>query len=212
MFKHLKKYPVHFKDKNFLLSLLAALVLLAVSLIANFYAGVYATEQASNAVTDLILSNVPVFDLDGAIVYGTLIFWAFVVLICLLYPQKISFTLKSIALFILIRSAFISLTHIGPFPSHINLDSSLINKFTFSGDLFFSGHTGFPFLMSLLFWKNKFLRCLFIAASVFFGTVMLLSHMHYSIDVLGAFFITYTIYHLSEKLFKKDKQLFESAD
>jgi hypothetical protein len=35
-----------------------------------------------------------------------------------------------------------------------------------------------------------------------------MAHIHYSIDVFSAFFITYTIFHLSEKIFIKDRKMF----
>lgn len=194
--------------RSFLLSTFIALSLLALSLFVNFYAGMYATEKESNPVTDIILSNTRAYDVDGIFVYGAVLFWLFVLFLCLKKPNRLPFTLKSIALFILIRSVFISITHIGPFASQIPIDSNLIDKFSFGGDLFFSGHTGLPFLMALVFWDDRYLRILFIASSALFGVVVLLAHLHYSIDVLSAFFITYTIYHLAESIFKKDKQLF----
>jgi membrane-associated phospholipid phosphatase len=88
----------------------------------------------------------------------------------------------------------------------------IVGKFSFGADLFFSGHTGLPFLMALIFWKNKLLRYSFLFLSVFFGLIVLLGHIHYSIDVLSAFFITYTIWHVSEKLFPKDLQIFKSKN
>jgi hypothetical protein len=176
----------------------------------NFYAGTYATREAGNYVEDVVLSNTKTYDIDGIFVYGSVIFWGFVLLLILYEPKRIPFTLKSIALFILIRSVFISLTHIGPFPTQIPLDSSLIDKFSFNGDLFFSAHTGLPFLMALVFGSNVRLKLLFILAAIFFGVVVLLAHIHYSIDVLSAFFITYTIYKMAEWFFVEDKRLFES--
>ncbi len=86
-----------------------------------------------------------------------------------------------------------------------------MSKFAFGGDLFFSGHTGLPFLMALVFWKKPILRYFFIASAIGFGAVVLLTHLHYSIDVLSAFFITYTIFHIAEFLFRKDRKLFYSG-
>ena len=202
------KYKLHFSDRDFLFSFIASFLLLGVALVANFYAGIYATEQASNSVTDLILSNIPVLNIDGVFVYGAIAFWTFVIGLTFIDPKKIPFTIKSIALFTLIRSLFITLTHIGPFPLQAVISSNLIDKFSFGGDLFFSGHVGLPFLLALIFWGNKKLRYVFIISSVLFGIVVLLAHFHYSIDVLSAYFITYTIFHIASVFFKKDLALF----
>lgn len=214
----MKKYKHYFANREFVVSALASAALLVVSLFVNFYAVVYATDSASNSVTDIVLSNIRVFDVNGIFVYGAIILWFFIILLSFHEPRRLPFILKTTALFILIRSVFISLTHIGPFPSHIepNLLSFLDNSkfglsFFFGNDLFFSGHTGIPFLMALIFWRNKILRYAFITASVIFGLAVLLAHVHYSIDVLAAFFITYTIYHIAGWLFKKDKKIFENG-
>lgn len=207
----LKRHKLYFTNRDFLISSLASVVLLAISFVINFYAGSYATRQASNAVTDLILSNFRPFDVDTLFVYGPVVFYAFIIVLCLYKPERIPFIGKSIALFILVRSVFITLTHIGPFMTQVPINSMIVSKFSFGGDLFFSGHTGLPFLMALLFWENLRLRILFIASSVFFGIVVLMGHIHYSIDVLSAFFITYTIFHMAEFLFKKDQKLFHKG-
>ena len=142
-------------------------------------------------------------------VQGILVFVAFVALLLIIEPKRIPFALKSIALWVVVRSIFISLTHIAPYPEHaIVLSSNLINKFTFGADLFFSGHTGLPFLIALLFWNHKALRYTFIATSLIFGTAVLLGHLHYSIDVFAAFFITDGVYRIAEKFFAKDYQTF----
>jgi membrane-associated phospholipid phosphatase len=105
------------------------------------------------------------------------------------------------------------LTHISPFPTHAMIESAFFNKEVFAGiftgnDLFFSGHTGIPFLLALIFWKNKTLRIIFLGFSVLFAIVVLLGHLHYSIDVLSAYFITYSIFHICRVFFKKDWKLF----
>ncbi|MFA6601767.1 MAG: phosphatase PAP2-related protein [Candidatus Paceibacterota bacterium] len=206
----LSKYSLQFQDNKFITSLAIAFLLLLASLTANFFAGTYATEHASSSVSDIILSNIPVINVDEAFVYGPIIFWAIVSIYCLLDPRKIPFWLKTVALFAVTRALFVSLTHIGPFPDRINLDSfnyfSDINFFIFNSgaDLFFSGHTGLPFLNALIFWKNKPLRIFCLVSSIFFGIIVLLGHLHYTIDVLAAFFITYTIYHMARKFFAED--------
>jgi len=203
------KYSKCFSNKNFLISLFYSVLFLLSALIINFYAGNYATEKASLPVTDIVLSNIRVFDVDVIFNYGPIFLIVFMFIIIFFEPKKLPFTIKSLSLFIVIRSIFISLTHIGPFPTQIiENGTNIISKFNYSGDLFFSGHTGTAFLMALIFWENIPLRYFLLSYSIFMGIVVLLGHYHYTIDVLAAFFITHTIYHIALFLFKKDKELF----
>ena len=214
MGKLASKYKSLFHNKTFITGFVVGLLLLIGSMFVNYAAATYAYDRESNPVTDIILSNTPVFDVDGTFIFGPLIFWAIMIVILLANPKTIPFSLKSIALFILIRSAFISMTHIGPYPNQINVDAIgprlayLWSFISTGGDMFFSAHTGLPFLMGLIFWRNKVIRWFCIFAATFFGVVVLLGHLHYTIDVASAFFITYTIYHIAEWTFPKDKKLF----
>jgi len=224
MFSNLKsKYGSAFHDKRFVSGLIIGILFLFGSLVINYFAAQYAFERASVAVSDIFLSNIPVFDVDWIFVFGPIVFGLWIALLCFTNPKTIPFTLKSIAVFVLIRSAFITLTHIGPFPDHNVIDgnsaillhaiSNSPNFFIFStgADLFFSGHTGLPFMLALVFWKHFKTRVFCIATSVFFGVIVLLGHLHYSIDVASAFFISYTIYVITIKVFKKDHEEFLSV-
>lgn len=203
-----KKYKKYLTNKYFVSSSIFGLLLLTFSLIVNYWAGVYATEKASNILTDIILSNIPVYNVAGIFVYGLFALIIFIIFLSLIKPKRIPFITKSVAVFILVRSVFTSLTHIGVYPNTIPISIDILKGITSGADYFFSGHTGFPFLMALIFWPQKNLRYLFIVLSIIFGAVALLGHYHYTIDVLSAFFITYGIYHISIKIFKKDHQIF----
>ena len=197
-------------DRLFIKSLLVAVLLFALSLALNYFASAYATARAGAPVGDIILDNIPVFDLDWLFAYGPIIFWAIIAIFLLKEPQTIPFTIKSIALFVVVRSIFVTLTHLGVSPADLPPDfaSNFIKRLSYGGDLFFSGHAGMPFLMALVFWHNKYLRIFCIFSAVFFGAIVLMVHMHYSIDVLAAFFITYTIHHLAETFFLEDRKIF----
>ncbi len=215
MFARLKqKYLRCFENKAFLISFFTALLMLAAALIINVYAVAYA--NASSAVTDIILSNIHVYDVDGLFVNGAFGLVAFITIVCLLEPKRIPFTVKTISIFVITRSIFIMMTHLGPFPNHIVIDpntsyylqdilgKNLYASFFTGNDFFFSGHTGLPFLMSLLYWDKKWLRYTFMAASIGFGIIVLLAHLHYTIDVLSAFFIAYGVYRLARIFFARD--------
>jgi len=179
--------------------------------VINYYAGTYATSNISNQVTDLIVDNVGPYNVDLIFENGSVILWIFVLGYLLTYPKYFPVFAKSVSLFTVTRSFFIILTHIAP--PHVIVPATvfIFSKFTFGGDLFFSGHTGMPFMMALIFWKNKPVRYLFLFLSVMFGTVALLGHKHYSIDVFAAFFITYSIYHIAHYLFPNDFTRIDSA-
>lgn len=192
-------------------SVIWALVLLSLSFWFSNLANNYANKMANNQVTDLILNNTPVFNVNLIVVYGPILLMLFLIGLLAIRPQTIPFTLKSMALLITIRAVFMSLTHVAQFYPQTLLDSGQFINLLGAGNqggLFFSGHTGLPFLLAIIFWDNKKLRFIFLGASILFGVSLLLGHLHYSVDVLGAFFITYTIFHISKNLFAKDLIMF----
>ncbi len=189
-------------------SLLEALLLFGVSVYATHLASRYAEIKASNHVEDIILSNTRVYNFELIFVHGAIMMTLFVVVLCFYYRKTAPFLIKAVSFFIIIRAMFVSLTHLGPYPTKLALDSGLLNFITTGNDLFFSGHTGLPFLVALIFWNHLYLRVLFISTSIIFGVIVLLAHLHYSIDVFAAFFITYSIYHIAIKFFKKDYEFF----
>ncbi len=205
-------YKIHFSQKKFVLSFVSGTVFLAISLFIQFLASNYTTRTASGSVADIILSNIGPYNVGGIFVWGSVLLLFIGLYVGLTRVNSMPFAMKSVALFTLIRSFFVSLTHISPFPTHISINSTFFNHSFFNGifngnDLFFSGHTGLPFLLALIFWENKHLRFIFLGFSITFATVVLLGHIHYSIDVLSAYFITFTIFHLCKFFFKKDWEL-----
>ncbi|QQR77299.1 MAG: hypothetical protein IPJ67_04110 [Candidatus Moraniibacteriota bacterium] len=198
----LQKHRELWTNSAFVRSVLEGVFFLATSIVANHFASAYADIWASNSVTDIILDNIPVLDVDGLLGVGALFLGLFLLGTCLALPKSIPFVLKSVALFILIRSMFIVLTHLGPSPDKVVLDDGVLFARLLSGnDLFFSGHTGLPFLIALLFWDIVFVRVVFLSMSIVFAIGVLVGHLHYSIDVFSAFFITYSIFRIAQSIF-----------
>ncbi len=213
----MQAYKTYLTDKKFIVTFLSGLVLLSASLIVQFFVSGYVNRSGSGYVSDIILSNTRVYDVGGIFVWGAILLTIIGTFVVLRKINYAPFVMKSIAIFTFIRSVFVSLTHISPFPTHAIIDSPFFNKEVFNGiftgnDLFFSGHTGIPFLLALIFWENKILRIVFLSFSVMFAIIVLLGHLHYSIDVLSAYFITFSIFYICKFLFKKDWQLFLKKD
>lgn len=193
--------------------MLTGFLFLAASLIINHLASNYADKMASVYVKDIVLDNFPVMNVNLIVNDGALIYIIFTLLYILSDPKRIPFAAKSFALFVLIRSVFITLTHLGPSPQQTYLDpADFLIRLNTGSDYFFSGHTGEPFLMALIFWDNKPMRNVSLAASLIFGAAVLLGHLHYSIDVLAAFFITYSIFSMAKKFFPNDLRLFHKKN
>ncbi len=195
-------------------SMYLGILLMILSILIQITVGRYDSFRASFSYPagDIFLDNLPVVNLSGIIVFGALTLWVGAWLLLIYEPKYLIFGTKAVALFIVSRAFFMSLTHIGAYPvnaspSPDNVGYSIYHLFTFQGNFFFSGHTGFPFLLALIFWDNKLLRRTFLALTVFFGATVLLAHVHYSIDVFAAPFIVYGVFVITAKLFPRDYAL-----
>lgn len=205
MKKIFSKHRQFWSQKKFRSSAYLGFLLLLASLFMNYFANSFVAAKASSPVADIILDNIPVVNVDFIFEQGFMLFFLFVAAVLFYQPTKIPFTLKSIAVFIVVRSISISLTHLAIPPQHSFLDlNNLFQRMTSGNDLFFSAHTGLPYLMALIFWEDKKLKYIFIALSLFFGAAVLFGHLHYSIDVFAAFFITFGVFRITKRLFNND--------
>ena len=135
------RYRESWFDRHFRFSAPAALAAFIGALFINFWAIQQATNKASASVTDIILSNIPVFEVDGFFVYGTFAIVLISVMMLLAHPNRIPFALHSVTLFILIRSAFTLMTHLGPPEvAYVSDFGMAITNSFFGADQFFCGH------------------------------------------------------------------------
>lgn len=65
-------------------------------------------------------------------------------------------------------------------------------------DLFFSGHTATTFLLLLYLWRRPGLRWIALGGHLAVVASVLLARIHYGIDVVGAWAVTFALYALSE--------------
>ncbi|MCX7589427.1 MAG: phosphatase PAP2-related protein [bacterium] len=198
-------------------SLILGLILITIATVIQIGLGKISTQRAlsSQPAKDLFLDNLPIINTQIIIIQGALIFWILSWIYIVLNPKYLIFSLKASALFIIIRSFFINLTPLGIYPHYIPFEEKFLgfnfyNFLTFEGNFFFSGHVGYPVLLSLIFWNNKKLRKTYIILAIIFGISVLLAHSHYSIDVFASPFITYTIFNIAKKLFNNDYKIINS--
>jgi membrane-associated phospholipid phosphatase len=183
-----------------------------ISLAVNNSAQIYAANHVNNSESDIILDNIPTLDVHLIYSEGAILFIIILFIILLFEPKYIPFVLKSLAVFIITRSFFMVLTHLAPPAAQTYIDpTDYIQRLSHGDDLFFSGHTGLPFLMAIIFWNKKYLKWLFLACTLIGGTAVIFGHLHYSIDVFSALFISFGIFHICKFLFPEDYKFMDLA-
>lgn len=191
-----------FLENRYLIGI--SLVLVAVATYLDYYSGVYVSSTGGVDVPDLILDHVKPIDLSVVFVYG------YIGTIVALFSYPFIFHIRTLhavisqfSLLIMLRSVFMIFTHLETPPNAIHVSFPWIfGGLSFENDMFFSGHTAIPFLGFLLF-RHSPVRYLFLVGSLVMGTTVLAMHLHYSIDVFSAFFITYCSYRMGNAAIRR---------
>ena len=168
------------------------------SFAVNNTVSTYVDYAQGQAVGDLILDNIPIYDLNFIFFWAVLLFWAGNIIYRLIFPKEFPFILVSMSVFVMVRCFFIALTHLGP-PETLLIVPDELSYYSFNADLFFSAHVGTPFFYALLT-SVKNVKWIAITYSILMVFIVLMSHGHYSIDVFASFFIAHSLSVLMLKI------------
>jgi hypothetical protein len=178
-----------------------------VAIVFKFISGAYTERKGFASPRDLILDNIPVINLSMIYV------WLFVLVLFIFFfypliynPRKLHYSIGLFSLLLMVRSGFTVLTHF-KIPAEavaINYSPGIFDIFSFTNDLFFSGQVGLAFMAFWIYRHNKYIRYFMLFSSITLGIVSLLMHIHYSIDVLSAFFISYAVYKIGDAIFRDE--------
>ena len=120
-------------------------------------------------------------------------------------PQLFLTVVWCVVLLSLVRMTTIYLVALDPPAGLIKLQDPL-TSLTYGGrnifitkDLFFSGHTSNMLVLAFCFEKRSDKWLAFIGA-IAVGIMVLFQHVHYSIDVIAAFIITFLLVKVGKKL------------
>lgn len=191
-----------FKRKTITYSILL-IVLLAV--FPFFFA--YIEQRQGVQLRDPLLDNIPAVDVSLA---TFIVIWSMTLFLWTRFlraPSVFLVTLCSIVLLFISRLISISLVPLDPPAGLIPLKDPIVSLFYggtdvfITKDLFYSGHTSTQFLFFLCLPKRRD-KLIALAASCAVGLLVLVQHVHYTIDVISAFILTWPIYMLGKKLAK----------
>jgi len=129
---------------------------------------------------------------------------ALVIVRCIKQPQLFLTALYGFTLLTLFRMMTITLVPLNPPNGLVPLVDPISNFFYgkshfVTKDLFFSGHTSSQFLYFLCLIKRRD-KALALISTVIVGSLVLVQHVHYTIDVVAAIPLTYLVYWMAKKL------------
>ncbi|MBS4043651.1 MAG: hypothetical protein KGZ59_07525 [Chitinophagaceae bacterium] len=183
-------------------SFILFLILLLFSTFLN-----YIEQRKGIVLNDWLLNQIPSIDVSIPVFA---IIWLSVMLFIFraIKDPSIFITFLWCYIFLMFsRMLTIYLVPLDPPRDLIPLVDPLINKTFYDGvfitkDLFYSGHTATILLMSFCLKKSLFKKLTLIAA-ICIGIMVLLQHIHYTVDVATAPFFTAVVYWLGRKFVEK---------
>jgi len=195
-----------FKSSKIKIEFTATLILLILILIAlaNFLNFVETREGV--VLNDPLLNVFEPVDLTWlsfGLIYISLVI---ALTVFLKNPELLITAFQSYIILTILRITAMYLLPLNPPAKMIPLGDPFVEFFgtgqLLTKDLFFSGHTATFFLLFLLA-DSKSLKIFFLISTILVAVVVLLQHVHYSIDVLAAPFFSYCSFVLIKKLRKK---------
>ncbi len=205
-------WKVLLSDHTFKVAFFIGVCLLTLGYLVDYLAAFYKDSQTYISVGDLLLDNIPTYNLEFIFTWGMYFLTSLIFIYPFFFrPELTPFVIKCYAVLLYVRSGCILLTNVGP-PHGFYFDSfkagkDVIADILFRNDLFFSGHTAFPFLAFWLF-RDSWIRWVFLIGTILQAITVLLMHIHYSIDVVAAFFFAYGTYAACRHLFHPYTQRF----
>jgi len=182
------------KTRKFLIGLFVLLF----SGVLSYLAGVFLKENYSDAVRpqDLLLDNIPEQKVFVDI-YEVLIPVQIVLLIYSIYKNKFASSgdvMFRFGIMYILRAISMVVTPLAQIQDPLVNGSNPVLAPIFYNGMFFSGHTGLTFLIYFLDkGDNKILKKTKLVIAILVAISLVLSHSHYSIDIIGGFLVAYFV-------------------
>jgi hypothetical protein len=196
-------------DRKSILSLVTTIFLLNILTYCFQKALLYIELQQGVLLHDVLLDKIPSIDVSVWIFWNLYSCIIFGLLVLLAYPNLFTIFLQFYFLALLMRLiAILVMPTLEP-PAHIIplidpiLDVTTYNNQQITKDLFFSGHTVSALIVIFMI-DNKHIKRLLILMFIILVVLILIQHIHYTIDIFGAYIVTFMLYNLVFKKLKKN--------
>lgn len=197
------KWNTAWKIRKFrILTIIGILILVGILIYLPFFFAIIEKREGVFLI-DPFLEKIPAFDVS---IPTFIVIWSMSLLYarrCIQDPYLFVLALWSISLIYFSRLITISIFPLNPPNGLIPLNDPLANLF-YGGvdkfikkDLFYSGHTSIQFFMFLSL-RKKTDKILAFSATLMIASFVLIQHIHYSIDVIGAFIFTYIFFRIGK--------------
>jgi len=174
---------------------------LSVSLFSSFMC--WNEGRLGYVFNDPILKLIPATDFSRVTMALTLVPIVFGIIVIFRHPKNTVYFFYTAIFICILRTITLYLTPLDPPKGIIPLTDPVIENLFYGGkillkDLFFSGHTANLVVIGLLLENRKYQRFLFICAAIV-GILLMVQHVHYSIDVFAAPFFAIFAYKMAVK-------------
>jgi PAP2 superfamily C-terminal len=198
------KWQLYFSRPNKRIIFFASLFLLITTLITFFHFLTFNEMRMGFHFKDPILQLFSPVSVSEYIFFATYLLSVYGLITAFRTPAVFVLLLQAYILMTCMRMLCLYLLPLEPPDLIIPLRDSILQSSFYSGrenlkDLFFSGHTATVFLFVFCF-PQKELKLLFAIGGTVVAVLLLLQHVHYSIDVLVAPIISYLAVVIQQKI------------
>lgn len=197
-------WQLYFSRPNKRTVFLFTIGILILTLISFVYFLAFNENRIGYVFNDPVLSLFKPFAVSEITFFITYFFAVYGIIISFREPPLFITLLQAYTIMTLLRMLCLYLLPLEAPESIIPLKDTFLQSTFYSGrenlkDLFFSGHTATIFLFAFVFRKKGTKMFFFVGACVV-GVLVLIQHVHYSIDVLAAPIFAYVAIRVQKKL------------
>lgn len=197
-------WQIYYAQNKHRVILLVSISFLCVTLFSFQHFLTFAEIRKGFIFNDPVLNLFTPIDISLITFIATYLSSVIGILIALQSPELFIKLMQGYTILILLRMLSLYFVPLEPPVNIIPLHDIFLHSSFYSGrdnlkDLFFSGHTATMVLFALLF-TNKKLKWIYFSLAVVIGALVMLQHVHYSIDVIAAPVFAFVAFGIQRKI------------